>query len=198
MILTYHKIKLFSGYDSIAIGFFDFFLKMLSLKRKEIVYLDSYNPDDKNQIVITFDDGYKEIIKYAIPVLKFFNYPFEVFLVSDFFDAAEQGNKDYCNKNDIKKIIKNGGRLQYHSKTHPHLDKIDNLEILKDEIKVPEHLIKLDPKGFNFFAYPFWSYNDNVISIVKNYFQGARSGNGFANNTVYAMDSERQGRPIKQ
>ena len=90
-----------------------------------------------------------------------------------------------------------GGRLQYHSRTHPRLETIKDMETLKEEIKVPEHLKKLDPKGFKFFAYPFWTYNTDVINVVKKYFQGARSGNGYANGTIYALDSERQGRTIK-
>ena len=171
---------------------------MLSLIKRKVVYLENYNPNDKNHIVITFDDGYKEIVKYALPILKFFNYPFEVFLVSDFLDAAEQGNKDYCNKNDLRKITQNRGRLQYHSKTHPRLNIIDDLNVLEKEIKIPDSLKELDPNGFKFFAYPYWTYNDKVINIVKKYYHGARSGNGYANGTIYAMDSERQGRYIKQ
>ena len=79
MILTYHKIKLFQSHDPIADGFFSFLIKMLSLLSRKVVYLDNYSHDDENQIVITFDDGYKEVVKYALPVLKFFKYPFEVF-----------------------------------------------------------------------------------------------------------------------
>jgi len=92
----------------------------------------------------------------------------------------------------LKKITANGGRLEYHSKSHPRLETIKDMDILEDEIKPPEEMKALDPKGFKYFAYPFWTYNDDVINIVKKYFHGARSGNGHANGTVYAMDSERR------
>lgn len=194
MILTYHKVNIFPQQDSLTVGLVSFFVKMLSFANKKVVYLDDYNPDDRKQIVINFDDGYIEVLKYALPVLSFFSYPFELFLVGDFYDAAEKSNKDYCNKNDLTRIIKNGGRLQYHSKTHPHLDTIYDSYELDKEIMPPEYLKALDPKGFNFFAYPFWTYNDKVIGVVRKYFKGARSGNGFADNTIYAMDSIRQER----
>ncbi|GHV96305.1 hypothetical protein AGMMS50293_26250 [Spirochaetia bacterium] len=165
---------------------------MLSIRKKNVVHLNNYNPDDENQVVITFDDGYKEIIKYALPVLKYFNYPFEIFLVGNFLEEAEKGNNNYLDKNDLEKIRQNGGRLQYHSKTHPHLETISDSTILEDEIKTPDMLKMLDPEGFTWFAYPFWTYNNDVIAIVRKYYHGARSGNGHANGTVYAMDSKRQ------
>jgi len=91
MILTYHKVKIFPQKDPITTGFLTFLKQMLSLRKRKVVYLDSYNPANVNQVVITFDDGYKEVLKYAFPVLKFFNYPFEVFLVADFFAKANGG-----------------------------------------------------------------------------------------------------------
>ena len=61
--------------------------------------------NDNNQIVLRFDDGYKSVLKYALPVLKFFGYPFEVFIVENFFISAEKGNKNFLNKKDLKKIF---------------------------------------------------------------------------------------------
>jgi peptidoglycan/xylan/chitin deacetylase (PgdA/CDA1 family) len=191
MILTYHKIKCFKGSDTIATGLTSFFLQMLLIRKREVVYLEEYNPVNENQFVVTFDDGYKEIIKYALPVLNIFKFPFEVFVVADFISAAENGNGNYLDKKDLEIIKKNRGRLQYHSKTHPHLELISDLNVLEDEIKPPEWLKALDPRGFKYFAYPFWTYNNDVITLVKKYYCGARSGNGYADGTVYALDSKR-------
>jgi peptidoglycan/xylan/chitin deacetylase (PgdA/CDA1 family) len=191
VILTYHKIKCFKGKDAIATGLIPFFLQMFLIRKKHVVYLEEYTPANEDQFVITFDDGYREVIKYALPVLRIFKYPFEIFVVGDFIKAAESGNKNYLDTKDIAIILKNRGRLQYHSRTHPHLELINDLCILEDEIKPPEWLRTLDPKGFKYFAYPFWVYNNDVITLVKKYYCGARSGNGCANDTVYALDSKR-------
>jgi peptidoglycan/xylan/chitin deacetylase (PgdA/CDA1 family) len=191
MILTYHKIKYFKGKDTIVTGLTSFFLQMFLLQKK-VVYLEEYDPGNENQFVVTFDDGYKDIIKYALPILRIFKFPFEVFVVNDYIRAAEDGNRNYLDKKDLAIIIKNRGRLQYHSKTHQHLELINDLSVLEDEIKPPEWLKAFDPKGFKYFAYPFWTYNNDVITIVKKYYCGARSGNGYADSTVYALDSKRQ------
>lgn len=193
MILTYHKITFPHKRDNISTSMFSFLWTLIFLRitRKKIVYLSEYDPDNKNHFVITFDDGYREVLKYALPLLYLFRCPFEVFLVENFFNEAEQGNKNYLDKNDLGRIIKKGGRLQYHSKSHPRLDEIKDLATLESEIKVSEKVKTLDPKGFDYFAYPYWTYNDEVIGIVKKYYRGARSGNGHADGTLYAMDSKR-------
>jgi peptidoglycan/xylan/chitin deacetylase (PgdA/CDA1 family) len=91
MILTYHHIKLWSGSEQ-TVGLFQFIRQMLFIRNKKIVYLDDYDPNDSNQIVITFDDGYKDVLTFALPILRFFKYPFEVFIVANFYHMTETGN----------------------------------------------------------------------------------------------------------
>ena len=72
---------------------------------------------------------------------------------------------------------------------HKLLTEIINEKELLDELICPDWLKEIDLKGFKYLAYPFWRYNDNIIDIIQKYYIGARSGNGFSNNTQYAMDS---------
>ena len=189
MIYVYHKIDK-KIKDTITITPIKFFWDMLTLIFKNVVYLEDYNPTDKNQVVLTFDDGYKIFLKYAFPILKFFKYPFELFLCSDFVNSSEY----YLNEEDLINIVNSNGRLEYHSKNHTNLWDIYDEEILDKQIKCPDNLKKLDLKGFKYFAYPCWKYNDICLTIVKKYYKGARSGNGFAQkNNYYALDSLKKG-----
>jgi peptidoglycan/xylan/chitin deacetylase (PgdA/CDA1 family) len=190
MILLYHKVDKTSS-DNLTVDIAHFIDQMLAIRNKQIVYLDEYNPANPAHTVITFDDGYKDILHYAIPVLKDLKFPFEVFLVDNFFTSANNGNSEYLDKQDIDKILQAGGRLEYHSKSHPHLEEISDIELLEEEIKPPEYLKELDKTGFNWFAYPYCTYNDNVIPIVQKYYKGARSGKGLGGNGIYALESLR-------
>ena len=70
MILMYHKIDI----ESKTIWWVDvnnFYRQMYELKKKKVVYLDEYDPNDKEQVVITFDGLYKNVLKYAVPILKY-------------------------------------------------------------------------------------------------------------------------------
>lgn len=188
MILLYHHVKPEAD-DEISISLEKFTKHMLGLQDKTVVYLEDYNPLDDNQVVITFDDGYKSVLTYAAPVLKHFGYPFELFLVKDFYDKAQQGDEFFLNEGDLKSLMKIGGRLQYHTKSHPHLEEISDLKKLEEEIVAPEYMKNLDKNGFEWFAYPYCTYNDRVIEVVKKYYKGARSGKWLDGGTIYTLGS---------
>lgn len=187
MILTYHKISL-TKTDKITVNLKSFIRQMYALRKNKVVYLNDYDMNDNNQIVLRFDDGYKSVLKYALPVLKFFGYPFEVFIVENFFLSAEKGNKNFLNKKDLKKTIKAGGRLQYHTKSHLDLSIIEDEELIKSELICPEYIKQIDKNGFKFLAYPYWKYNSKTQEIARYIYNGACSGNGFAGNNKYSMD----------
>jgi len=189
VILVYHNISIKSK-DENTLSFLDFVLQMLKLKIKntKIVSLNEYDVNSDN-VVIAFDDGFHNVLKYAYPILKLFKYHFEIFICDKYVKEANSGNKHFLNIDELKFLVRNGAHLQYHSKSHKNLTAISNNDELECEIICPEDLRKLDKNGFKFFAYPFWVYNDSVINIVKKYYRGARSGNGYADNSEYALDS---------
>ena len=154
--------------------------------RKKFVYLDSYTDKDK-QIVLTFDDGLKNIKKYVSPILSFFKIPYELFICTDF---VQKNDKSFLNFNDLLFLEKRGASLQYHTKSHLKLYEITDIKLIEDEIICPDYLKKTFKTHFLYFAYPYWQFNDTILSTVKKYYKGARSGNGFAlKNNLYAMDS---------
>lgn len=190
MILVYHNIELISK-DENTVNLLNFIKQMFVLLKYDVVHLDDYDETNTKHTVLCFDDGYKNIIRYALPILKIFNYPFEVFVVNDFINQAQNGNTRFMNIKDLQKCKKNNGRIQYHSKSHPDLSLIFNKNILEQEIICPDSLKQLDSFGFKYFAYPFWKFNDVVYNIVKENYVGALSGNSFANKTNWAMDRKK-------
>ena len=188
MILVYHRIKTKIN-DTITIHPIRFICDMICILKNQVVFLEDYDPMNPNHVVLTFDDGYKDFLKYALPILKFFKYPFELGIIGDMV-----GKNGFLNEDDLKNIVKNGGRLQYHTKTHIDLTTLDSEEKIKEEIKVPEKLCKIDKNGFKFLFYPFWKYNDLIIDILKkeNY-KGALSGNGYGNKDKFSLERIRKG-----
>lgn len=185
MILTYHGID--SSGDENSVTRFNFLKQILFLKinRFKIVSINDYDKNNKHHIVLRFDDGLKSVLK-AAKFLRFFNAPFSVFIVYDFY---KEQNSPYLNKDDCLKLLTYKANLQYHSKTHLDLSKTSDEKILEDEIICPKELKDLDSSGFKFFAYPFWRFNEKALNIVSKYYEGGVSGNGFANNSKYALDS---------
>jgi glycosyltransferase involved in cell wall biosynthesis len=177
MILMYHKIhpevKSMWWVSPDA-----FYLQMLDLQSKKVVFLDDYDSSDPSHCVITFDGVYENVWKYGVPILKRFDYPFELFIVGDQigkgneFDKVEPPAK-FADAETLEKMVAAGGRLQWHTRTHPLLLGRQPNETYRRELTVPEHLRELCPPGFRWFAYPHGKRDEALKEQVRKYYRGA-------------------------
>ncbi|MBU0647694.1 glycosyltransferase, partial [Patescibacteria group bacterium] len=187
--MTYHKVdreastKWWVDADS-------FYRQMLELADKEVVFLDDYNPDNKDQAVIAFDGVYENVYQYAFPILQKFNYPFELFVTGDCvgqlndFDEGEPETK-FAGREQLMKMVGDGGRLQWHTRSHACLSDLEK-EQIKNELEVPSGLKELDTNGFKWIAYPHSDFDQDVIQAAKEKFNGAVAGEN-GNDKIYSL-----------
>ncbi|MGB9697807.1 MAG: glycosyltransferase [Thermodesulfobacteriota bacterium] len=151
---------------------------MEELRRCQVVYLDEYDPNNPDQVVITFDGIYENVFTHAFPILKKFGYPFELFIIGNFIgknNSFDQGEPliNFAGSAQLRSMVQHGGRLQWHSWSHPDLSKINKKEEIESEIFIPAHIRDLDPKGFAWFAYPHGRVPSFGQQIIKDFFKGA-------------------------
>ena len=184
-VLTYHSIGDDKSSISISNNIFEkqiIFLKKLSY---ETINFDEINPDKKNQIIITFDDGYKDIIINALPILKKYNFKATCFFVTNLIGKNNHWDnkkdkfkiKELMNPEDIKKWYENGMSVQSHSHNHLDLTKLSNIEIM-NELEYSKKYLK---EKFNItsdvFCYPFGKVNRNVYELTKKIYKNAVTTN---------------------
>src|SRR5690606_25038989 len=192
MILMYHKVYPESP-SMWWVTVDNFYRQMSEIQNKEVVYLDDYDVNNPNHVVITFDGIYKNVYEYALPVLKHFNYPFELFLTSDYiglaneFDSVEP-DAEFANEFELKELIAGRGRLQWHTRSHPNLKNVQDAEVIKNELSITDNVRPLNPEGFGWFAYPHGEFNDNVLNEVKKHFKGAVSCNQGNDSDKYILN----------
>lgn len=178
-ILMYHKVDLVSP-TLWWVTVDQFYRQMRELRGKQVVYLNDYEPRNPDQVVITFDGIYKNILQYAAPILQEFNYPFELFLSSDYigrnneFDAVEP-LADFADLAELKKLTTMNGRLQWHTRSHCDLSDEKFAAQIEIELQVPEEIKQLDFSGFKWFAYPYGNFNQSLLKQVQSKFTGAVS-----------------------
>jgi glycosyltransferase involved in cell wall biosynthesis len=157
-----------------------FYRQMVELAYKKVVYLNDYDPSDTEQVVITFDGVYANVMQFALPILRNFGYPFELFVTGNYigkdnsFDVPEPLEM-FANEDELKKLIAGGGRLQWHTKTHRRFDKNLSLLDIADELEIPDNIRALDSTGFKWFAYPHGDLTDDKVALVREKFDGALS-----------------------
>jgi len=178
MILMYHKVDIITPTIWWVMPE-DFERQLTELEGRDFVYLDDYD-DPEAQAVITFDDAYENVFRHAFPILQKRNIPFEVFVLGDFisgwnrFDPSEPLTR-HMGLDQLLEMAEQGGRMQWHSRSHPDLTKCDDSEILQ-ELTIPDALKSRFPSPhMRWFSYPGGAHDERSEGVAKELFEGAVS-----------------------
>jgi len=180
-VLVYHSIDNNNSNLSLAIDIFEKQLNYLNRIGFNTVSFDKIDENKKKQIIITFDDGYKDVLKFALPILKKYNFTAICFLVSNMIGKQNSWDSlrhDFTPKNlmdtdDINEWINNGMYIGSHSHNHYDLTKLKKSELYKDLDFSKKTLEDKFGKKINNFCYPFGKVNKSVYDAVKTKFKTA-------------------------
>lgn len=120
-------------------------------------------PLPSKPIVITFDDGWKDQMMYAFPILNKYHYPATFFV---FTNAI--GRKAFLSWSDIDTIRKEGYTIGSHTRSHPYLTHVSDPAALADEIAGSKRVLEAHlHTPITQFAYPFGQYNATIVDMVR-------------------------------
>jgi peptidoglycan/xylan/chitin deacetylase (PgdA/CDA1 family) len=141
-------------------------------------------------VALTFDDGYRDFVDHAMPVLERHGMTASLYVVtgklSGVADWVSGGPPlALMSADDVRAVAAAGHEVGGHTSTHPHLG-----DLAVDEARAEilgchqalEEILQRPPEGF---AYPYGSFTDEVISAVQ------EAGFGYA---VATDDHTRPGR----
>ena len=184
-ILSYHSIDNKNYPISLKINFFENQLKYFKKKGYKSVDFNEIKKNEDKQIIITFDDGYKDVFYNALPILKKYNFKATCFLVTNFigkFNSWDEKinnykKKELMNYQDINEWISNGMSIGSHSHSHSDLTKISEESLVK-ELEFSKKILE-DKFGNinNIFCYPYGKVNKKVYSNVKKIYDKALTTN---------------------
>ncbi len=122
-------------------------------------------------IILTFDDGYKDVYTNAFPILKKYNLKANIYIISGWLDG-----QTYMSEDDLKEMA-NSSLIEVgsHTVTHQALAKLSNNRIEEEVKNSQEFLQKLTNKPIDVIAYPTGSYDERVIDSTKKYYKYALS-----------------------
>ena len=112
------------------------------------------------EIIFTFDDGYRNYIDNALPILDQYSFKSIVFLIAEHIN--DKSGK-YISSNDIKSLVEHTGvTIGMHGYSHIDLSSLSD-EYLEEELANIKQVC--DPIDFStsYFSLPFGRANDNVI-----------------------------------
>lgn len=121
-----------------------------------------FSTDQSNKIILTFDDGYKDVITNAFPVMQNYGFKGTVFVI-----VGSIGKDDYMTLEDLKTLRDAGWEIGSHTLSHPDLAKASpekaQREITESKARLEADLgITIDT-----ICYPSGRYSPEVLTTVQ-------------------------------
>ena len=199
-ILLYHNIGY--GQGSFFVSPENFAKQMQYIKKNgyEVITLNELVESiknkkhlEKNKVVITFDDGYRDNFYSAYPVLKRLGFCATIFIITDFIGSKFSGEgKEFMNWDEVLAMSKNKIAFGGHTKTHFNFGFLMDEKAVQEEISGAKKAIE-EKIGLpvDYFCYPSGAFNNRAKELVAQAgYQGACTTNrGFAkfNHDVYEL-----------
>ncbi len=122
-------------------------------------------------ITITFDDGYRDNLIEAFPILSRYNFPSTIFLMTSDFGKVRTLHGvplEVLSEEEIRTLHASGlVAIEPHSVTHPKLNEV-SAENVRREISESARIIDtLLSKHSQHFAYPKGRYNQTVLDVMR-------------------------------
>jgi peptidoglycan/xylan/chitin deacetylase (PgdA/CDA1 family) len=126
-------------------------------------------------VLLTFDDGYANLLTNVEPLMRDLGWPYTVFLVSDLIGKTNnwvkaEGYEDtpLLTWDEIHSMAK-GGLAQFHAhtKTHPKLADLSIDDVRCELTEAKGTLERNLGRDIDVFCYPYGSYNEAVVDAVR-------------------------------
>ena len=184
-VLLYHSIENQNLSNQINVDEFEKQIIYLKENEYKSVHINEINPEIKKQIILTFDDGYKDIIIDVLPILKKYNFKAICFIVSNqigknnIWDENQKNyfKKELMSKSDIYEWLNNGMLIGSHSHNHFNLTTLDPSELNNEILKSKNFLEETFSTQISNFCYPYGKINSKVYEEVKKYYDNAYTTN---------------------
>jgi len=146
---------------------------------RRFVFLEDY-VSPATEVVLTFDDAFENVARHALPLLRAARVPFEVFVIGDVIGAWNEYDHPepltrHMGLDHLDEVVASGGRVQWHTRTHRDLARLDDVEI-ETELTVPEQLReRYAAPNLTWLAYPGGSHDKRAVASARIAFAGAVS-----------------------
>lgn len=183
-IIGYHSVSFRSSKVSMRPDLFERQIKFLVDHNHNFIHFSDLSDlkikNIKKPTIIYFDDGFKDNLLNALPILKKYNITATVFIVPKFVDS-ESG--EYMDWNEIREMYKEGIEIGSHTFSHAMLNEIDTENLKNEVVSSKLKIEKVLSSSVESFSYPKGRVNDGVIKMVK------EAGYKFAITTKYGVNS---------
>lgn len=179
IILTYHSVS--DGKTPISVTIDNFEKQMAFLKKCRVGVISLRDLSDQKErisgnVLITFDDGFKDVFLNAMPILKKYNFPAVIFINpfllgkrASFATREEDRNREICSLSDLHQLEGNGVAIANHGYSHQQLSGLSGSEAISEYKKAFDFIRSNFSKNAypDVFVYPKGAKSKEVEDLLK-------------------------------
>lgn len=147
--------------------------------------------DDRDGLIITFDDGEENLYYFVLPILRKYRCPAIIFLIVDYIGKKNLWDISFFNKRNrhlnwqqILEMRESGVVFGSHTMTHRNLSRLSK-QALEYEIYESKRILEKYLGTVDTISYPFNRINKTVLQVVKKAgYKYGFGGDGFNNLTI--------------
>jgi peptidoglycan/xylan/chitin deacetylase (PgdA/CDA1 family) len=137
-------------------------LRWLSRWRRVVPLVETLRARANRRLVaITFDDGYRDNLTVALPLLEKFNLPMTLFVTAGFL-----GREGYLSEDDLRVISRHPlVTIGAHGLWHRHFNRLRTMEARFELVESRRRLAKITGKTVDLLAWPFGECNEALEAL---------------------------------
>lgn len=186
--VMFHDVdNTYSSIDYDKDGFRELIKKLANRGIRLCSVRDYFKMVSKDKIVVcTFDDGYENVYKNALPILQEYGFTATVYICPDLIGKKNDWNhKDEINRwhlthEMILELVNAGWEIGSHGISHINLRRLSEQELLNNLSKSKKMLEIYGP--IESFCYPYGAFNEFIKDKVSKYYNNAFSVSIGGNN----------------
>lgn len=205
-ILTYHSLDESGSVISVAPALFARQMDRLAAAgyqtlalAEALALLSAGRPFPERRVVLTFDDGYRNVYTHGFPVLQRHGFTATVFLIPDYCGGHNDwpsqpptvARRPLMSWSEIGELHRHGFEMGAHTLTHPDLTRLSaqaaEQEVGQSKAEIEDRL----GTAVTTFAYPYGACDAAAQAAARRHFAGAcgtRLGKMHPKSDAYALE----------
>ena len=188
LILTYHAVDLRPSVISVSPDLFQQQMETLAHHKLEGMSLatamkhhEQHGAFPDNSVVLSFDDGYLDLMNNVYPVLRDLDFTATVFVASAMIgmnaSQAHYANADFDRDllgwDHLETLLESGFEVGSHTLSHPRLSKLSDSEAEYELGQSSRNLERRLQVPIDSFAYPYGDMNRGVKEAASRFYKYA-------------------------
>ncbi|MHB1286628.1 MAG: polysaccharide deacetylase family protein [Leptospirales bacterium] len=131
-------------------------------------------PDSRRRIAITFDDGYRDNLEWAAPILEKYGFRATIFCISGKIGGVSNWDNDprwvghpLLTLSQMRELDQRGFEIGSHTRSHPDLSTLSDDAVEEELFRSREELENLLGRSVETLCYPYGRYSRHTPEIAR-------------------------------